>query len=263
MNSPEMTRPVSTRVPWRDDLKKGLVELLRAFTYARELGTDVWSFAVEIQALRASGLSDNDLRWFICRGLLEHAGEVTRLGEDVRTFRHTGRLRFCRRTCFVLTPLGAEQLVEAPAVPGLEEPRVPLGLVPEEHAPPSSPLAGPCEPGRPHWDAERQELRMGRVVVKQFKVPARNQEIVLAAFEEEGWPCRIDDPIPPQYEIDPKRRLHDTINSLNRCQRSALIRFLGDGRGLGIRWEPVEGPENPHRLERIHLWSRNGMNGHC
>ena len=78
---------------------------------------------------------------------------------------------------------------------------------------------------------------MGDIVVKQFKVPALNQERILAAFEEEGWPVHIDDPLPPHPEQDPKRRLHDTINSLNRNQKNPLIRFLGNGNGQGIRWE--------------------------
>ena len=92
----------------------------------------------------------------------------------------------------------------------------------------------------PHWDRDRQELRVGNVVVKQFKVPAPNQEMIIAAFEEEGWPPRIDDPLPPHPQQDSKRRLHDTINSLNRNQREELIRFLGDGSGQGIRWERTD-----------------------
>ena len=47
---------------------------------------------------------------------------------------------------------------------------------------------------RPKWDPERQELRVGDLVVKQFKVPAANQERILAAFEADGWPVRSDDP---------------------------------------------------------------------
>ncbi len=63
--------------------------------------------------------------------------------------------------------------------------------------------------------------------------------MVLTAFEEEAWPVRIDDPLPPHPEQDPKRRLHDTITSLNRHQRRPLIRFVGDGSGEGIRWESL------------------------
>ena len=38
--------------------------------------------------------------------------------------------------------------------------------------------------------------------MKQFKVPSPTQESILAAFEEEGWPAAIDDPLPPQPEQD-------------------------------------------------------------
>jgi hypothetical protein len=50
---------------------------------------------------------------------------------------------------------------------------------------------------------------------------------------------RIDDPLPPQADQDPKRRLHDTINALNRKQRQRVIRFSGDGTGQGVRWAAV------------------------
>src|SRR5437867_1146615 len=76
-------------------------------------------------------------------------------------------------------------------------------------------------------------------LVKVFKLPSPMQEAILMAFEEEHWPPRIDDPLPMHPVLLPKRRLHDTIKSLNRNQKSCLIRFMGDGTGEGIRWEMV------------------------
>jgi len=81
---------------------------------------------------------------------------------------------------------------------------------------------------KPSWDCERHELRCGGKVVKKFKWRAANQETILATFEEEGWPAHID---------DPKRRLADAIKSLNRHQKSSLVRFCGDGTGQGVLWE--------------------------
>ena len=78
---------------------------------------------------------------------------------------------------------------------------------------------------------------MGTNVVKEFKLPSPNQETLLTAFEEEGWPPHIDDPLSPTPPLDPRRRLHDTIKALNRKQKHGLIRFRGDGSGEGIRWE--------------------------
>jgi hypothetical protein len=119
----------------------------------------------------------------------------------------------------------------------------PTGTAPAPVAPPDT----TCPRLVPTWDASRQELRVGNVVVKQFKVPAPNQEVILAAFEEEQWPPRIDDPLPPVPSLDSKRRLHETITSLNRNQKHSLISFHGDGSGQGIRWE-LAVVRNHHRL---------------
>ncbi len=91
----------------------------------------------------------------------------------------------------------------------------------------------------PRWDMVRRELAVDGQVVKRFRLPAPNQEAVLAAFEEEGWPLRIFDPLPPQGDVNPKRRLHETIKSLNQHRLARLIRFRGDGTGEGVFWELV------------------------
>jgi hypothetical protein len=80
---------------------------------------------------------------------------------------------------------------------------------------------------------------LGEKVVKEFKLPASNQATILMTFEEDGWPRRIDDPLPPALNCDPKHRLHDTIKNLNRNQKISLLRFMGDGTGRGILWEIV------------------------
>jgi hypothetical protein len=82
-------------------------------------------------------------------------------------------------------------------------------------------------------------LRVGRQIVKQYRLPSPNQESVLSAFEEEGWPQRIDDPLRHKDEQDPKYRLKFTIHRLNDHQRRRLIRFSGDGTAEGVCWEHV------------------------
>ena len=89
----------------------------------------------------------------------------------------------------------------------------------------------------PQWDAEYRMLCVGQCVIKEYRVPSPNQEAILAAFEEEGWPHRIDDPLSPHGDTDPKTRLHDTIKRLNRHHKDRLIRFRGDGTGEGVFWE--------------------------
>jgi len=213
----------------------GLLMLLEARDYALALQRPVWDFAVEIPMLRKTGLTNSDLRLLVCRGLVEHAAEVTGDTSNCRVFHRTGRFTFTKQTCFVLTEAGAllvRQQQGAAALPG------------------ESPLHGAAASSSavPQWDKERQELRVGDVVVKQFKVPAPNQEMILACFQEEGWPPRIDDPLPPQANQDAKRRLHDTINTLNRHQKHELIRFSGDGTGEGIRWELLALKQDSNKL---------------
>jgi hypothetical protein len=92
---------------------------------------------------------------------------------------------------------------------------------------------------RPHWDGDRRHLWYKGSLVKQFRGRPSTQELILAVFEEEGWPPRIDDPLPPKGDLDPKTRLRNTIARLNRAQRNALLWFEADGRG-GVLWSPRE-----------------------
>jgi hypothetical protein len=93
----------------------------------------------------------------------------------------------------------------------------------------------------PQWDAMRRELIVGGQVVKRFRVPARNQEAVLVAFEEEGWPHRVYDPLSPDGDTDTKQRLRETIKALNGHRLARIIRFRGDGTGEGVCWELADG----------------------
>lgn len=97
----------------------------------------------------------------------------------------------------------------------------------------------------PRWDATRRELWLGNELVKRFRVPAEMQECILAAFEEDGWPPRIDDPLPPDERLrqTPQDRLHDVVENLNGHQLEARIHFYRDGTGTGVCWElPAETP---------------------
>jgi hypothetical protein len=89
----------------------------------------------------------------------------------------------------------------------------------------------------PHWDLSRRELVIDGQVVKRYREPAPNQELVLAAFEEEAWPAKIFDPLPRKDGTKSKKRLRETIEALNQAHhRPKLIRFHGDGTGEGIIW---------------------------
>jgi len=225
--------------------RPGLQLLLQAHEYAHELDRDVWDFAVELSALHKTGLSYSDLRWLVCKRLVNHACETTSESDTCRVFGHRNDLALWERSCFVLTNSGVE-FVQTTAQ------QIDIGN--NEYRPLSeytSRILGGSNGGTfasstraskqkllvPTWDCDRQELRLGSQVVKEFRLHSPNQSMILTAFEEEGWPPKVDDPLPPHAEIDAKQRLHDTIKSLNRGQKLKLIRFRGDGTGQGIRWE--------------------------
>lgn len=239
---------VSVLSAFRRRGQEALRLLAEAYAYSRELRRGVWDFAVEINTLRAAGATPSELRWLICKGYVVHASEITMPGDTTRTFRRppAAGLMFGHKTCFALTDAGfvfAAHLIDGPLLS--QRQAAPSPRADNADSPASS------APAKPTWDRDRQELRWGQVVVKQFKVPAPNQERILAAFEEEGWPVHLDDPLPPAAEQDPKRRLHDTINSLNRNQKRPLLRFVGDGSGEGLRWEAIPARRN----------GKNGKNG--
>ena len=77
--------------------------------------------------------------------------------------------------------------------------------------------------------------------MKLFRQPAESQEIILAAFEEEGWPRRIDDPLPPVAGKDSVERLHQAVMGLNRGQIARLLEFRRDGTGEGVEWLAIRG----------------------
>jgi hypothetical protein len=89
----------------------------------------------------------------------------------------------------------------------------------------------------PRYDQEDRVFSWGRHILKCFRQPAENQEIVLGAAEEMGWGPWFDDPLPRQTGCNPKQRLHDTIKDLNRRQIPYFVHFKGDGTGRRIGWE--------------------------
>jgi hypothetical protein len=211
-----------------------LLILLAAWNFAHEANVDVWNFAEEISDLRTVGLSNADFRRLIQRELVCHAEEISNLQARRRRFRRIGPFALPSNTCFVLTDQGlqlAQQIFTCKK-------------------------NGDCKPSshhdsRPVWNPQKRELRVGNILVKRYRRPAPNQELVLQVFEEEGWPHRIDDPLPRPLGRDPVQCLHDTINHLNRNQLEALIHFSGDGNGCGICWTLTLGPLSPD-------WHQNG-----
>ncbi|CAD73699.1 hypothetical protein RB4296 [Rhodopirellula baltica SH 1] len=240
-----MTRRSVTRskTDFRDHLIEAMAPLLLASQYAKQVACEPWEFAVEIEQLVALGLAPNDFRWLVRSGLVTHRREVTLEGENGRHFQAAGDLTYCERSCFVLTDCGiriAQQFHQAANVSLPVDSKLGIEQVSQNG---TVHKQGVSKTSVPIWEAERRELRFDGEVVKHFKWVAVNQQAILNAFEEDGWPPRIDDPLPPNAEQDSKRRLADTIKCLNRKQCYAVVHFRGDGTGEGVIWEIVDLPE--------------------
>jgi len=201
-------------------LSAALPILLQASDDSRDLAEEMWQFAPALWELLSAGLQVTDLRWGISLGILEHATEI-RHGGEKRAFSAVTRLAIDDRSCFILSAAGIEfsRLVLAK----IERHSENLGMNPSDF--------------RPHWDAEKRKLTLGGRLVKHFRTPANCQELILAAFEEEGWPVRVDDPLPQVDNREPTERLHDAVRRLNGKQQEVRINFLRDGKGQGICWE--------------------------
>ena len=206
--------------------------LLQASDYASRFDGNRWEFAIDMSQFLRLGLTENDLRFLVQICYLDHAPEITALGDRTRQFGPAACPLFTERTCFVLTHVGeiaatrsigkhfTHDLLNGSAATLRCRTQLDTTVIPE-------------------WDAQYRVLSFDGKTVKQFKWLAANQELVLNAFQEECWPKRILDPLSPQPSQVMKRRLSDTIKCLNRGHINPLIRFRGDGTGEGMFWEPV------------------------
>jgi hypothetical protein len=226
--SPQDSRPA---IPTAIAFHEALALLWKANDYAIQTSSSTWDFAVEIDQLRESGLSDNDLRYLIRTQYLEHAREVTAVGQDERRFQPSVSLTFTPSSCFVLAPhvlkIAAETARSAPEGEAIG--------VQARHV--SQTLSVKRRMLMPNWDTDRRMLTWDGRIVKHYRRPADNQVLILSAFQEENWPVRIFNPLAPHPSQDMKRRLNTTITALNRGQRHALLYFRGDGTGEGVLWE--------------------------
>lgn len=210
-------------------MRRRLLGALRILQDARacalDLQTSPWAFAIRLDSLLDAGLTMNDLNWLQGKGFIVHAQDLTRPSSSNRTFKHDPTAAFVRRTCFVLTDDGAAYIARLTDDPSPES----IGALDQ-----AVDLVGGGVSLKPCWDKSRSELRLRSLLIKRFRVPAPNQERVLDAFQEEGWPSRIDDPLPPSGNRPAKQRLRETVASLNRHQSTACLEFESDGKGLGI-----------------------------
>ena len=120
-------------------IQRAIVQLAEAHDYARDVQTEPWQFAVEIESLEALGVTAADLNWLVQSRYVEHASDVTRPGDTSRRFAPPRNrrastpliglcdgdgsrrlalpraMKFSRRTCFVLTEAGLGLTCVTPA----------------------------------------------------------------------------------------------------------------------------------------------------
>jgi hypothetical protein len=201
-------------------VQKVLQVLLEGYDYARDLGVSPWEFAVEVPALLTGGCTTNTLRWLSRRGYVEYA-DLPASSPRRKGLNRTATYRqHPAGPCFVLTDLG----VDAARAAGT--PRKPLAQ-PE----------GAVGPELPVWDGSAGELRYLGQLVKRFRKATSNQRAVLEAFQGEGWPEQLADPLPNDPAVSRKCRLQDTIKNLNRDHHRQLLRFYTPEGGGGIAWK--------------------------
>jgi hypothetical protein len=203
-------------------LKEALQTLLAASNYASKSNASEESFAVSLQCLQQCGLHECDLHWLVSQSLTIHLIECTNQQDLSRIFR-PGGLRIGPQSCFVLSDEG-KAFANSVCSSSIDR------LMVSKRSENSSFAVTPS------WDDERRELHYRGHLIKRYRLPSPNQIAILSAFEEEKWPSKIDDPLVPSDDQDPKRRLHDTIRNLNRSHRLPLIKFVGDGTGQGVLW---------------------------
>jgi len=230
----------STALDVDDRLRGGLAVLWRAYICAQDTGANVWDLSLPTSRLSETGMTSTDLHWMVVKGFAEHGEETTVYGDAHRSFRRGNGYFLNARSRLVLTPNGAALAEHVFRETGRSPQATLLALAPVTTAVASLRQMGLEKKApalKPRWDATRRELSLTGLIIKRFRVPARNQETILSVFEEEGWAEHIQDPLPATLNIDAPTRLHDAINRLNRCQINPLLRFRGDGKGTGIFWE--------------------------
>ncbi len=175
----------------------------------------------------AANRNESRPKWCPARGRRRQNNSVAGLPMPLRD--HFRKQISKRSSCLVLTPAGAafaghflrtwdvssqpKSLIEAASRAGGPTAGHPNEPTAGHH------LNGSCTAAlKPCWNSRRRELCLGAQVVKRFRVPAQIQELILGAFQEDGWPGHIDDPLPRSGAIDPHTRLHHAIHRLN-CVR--------------------------------------------
>ncbi len=229
LHAPQQTKHASRARQWDgESIVRGYRLLLAARREAPDPHLAPHAGAVPLSRLRGLGMGETAVLWMMYQAHLDHLLPAPGRKGGRGVLRRAESLHFLPASSFLLTEAGAEFAADLLADAGrrgarkVVEDRWGRGLI-----------------GRlvPRYNKEERVFSWGAHLLKCFRQPAGNQELILAAAEELGWPEWFDDPLPRAPGTNPKRRLHDTIQDLNRRQRIYLVHFKGEGNGTGIGWE--------------------------
>lgn len=194
---------------------QGLRALQDAYAQALASNQSPWQFSLTGDFLMdTTSLTPTDLKTLQSHGLILHAREIPGQSGVERQFRPIDSVELLGNDCFVLSSSAFDKfsLFDASSVdPGVLK-------------------------DRPIWRSDTRELWFQDEVVLRIHREAPNQFAILAAFEEEGWPIQIDDPIPGGSPVDSANRRHDAVKRLNRNIRIPKIKFRDHVSREAVSW---------------------------
>jgi hypothetical protein len=205
----------------------GYIHLLGARCRALDEGLPPAAAAVPLEAFLCSGLGLEHLLWMLYQ---KHADHYQAVPDDDG----------CPRLQLVQTLLLGPDSALAVTDLGWQFGGDFLGDLCERNARGKpAPTCDAVALGRlvPRYERHDRLFCWGGYVLKQFRQPATNQVLVLLTAEELHWPRWFDDPLWRRPATNSKKRLHDTLQDLNRRQQAQLIHFKGDGSGNRIGWD--------------------------
>ena len=179
------------------------------------------------KSLQAEGVGEPILRWMIYQAHVEHLRLTSLRALGSLRFESVSTLCLLHDSHFALTQRGEEFADHflAHVIASRE--------ISCEHD------WGQLLLGRlvPEYDPSTRMFSWGWHVLKHFRQPSHNQEVILCTADELDWIPWFDSPLPLRSDRNPKTCLNYSIKALNRHQSPYLIHFQGDGTGTRIGWE--------------------------
>lgn len=153
---------------------------------------------------------------------------------------------------------GADLLVESVILVGL---RYEVG---EALAASASHALAPLANLRPWYDKHARKLWLDGALLKRVHRNDSNQALILRAFaDDEEWPDFIYDPLKPDGETNPCKRLHDTLFAINRSITAQadpdtryLVQFHAEQRATVICWQVTDAAQAREAQAAPRVWRR-------